>query len=237
VNPTAADTVLPSVMKQLMLHRVSHSGLRSTVKSGRIGRPGGSLWPASKAGARGGSGRLSRTIVASVAACLLAGCDGSTGGRGSLAEEATTAPATPAPDPATPGNPAGSGDPPGPESTVPSTPTAPAGTIPAEWAGTWTGIVNQPASVLPQWTAVVVLPGAQPAGALTVDGRCRAEVRMLAATTTRLVARTVTISDPGVVCAAAGTATMVRISDDQASLTWIDADHAENVATGTLTRR
>jgi hypothetical protein len=135
---------------------------------------------------------VGRTIVAWLAGCVVAaGCDSPTAGRGTLAEDAR--PATPAPDPTTPGGTSGPGAP-SPTSPAPTRPTAAAETIPAALAGTWTGIVDQPASTLPQRTAVLALPAAQASGTLTVSGACRGVVAVQAATEVQLIARTVITS-------------------------------------------
>jgi hypothetical protein len=178
--------------------------------------------------------------VAVLAAVLVAGCSSQVAGRGTLAEGAGPIPS--GPGRAGPGTaaPSTSGPPPAPTTTATATtapaPTAPAGAIPAAFAGIWTGSVDQPGSVLPRWDAVLGLPQGRTTGTFKVGSFCSGVVTVLSASQVLLVGREVIISDPGNKCAAAGMITLQRTGANQVRMRWVDSDHADNTASGTLTR-
>ena len=117
---------------------------------------------------------------------------------------------------------------------MPTTPAGPA--IPVGFAGTWSGPVRQPNSVIPRWTAVLQLPHGQRAGTFTIAGYCRGPAVVLSASRTRLVLREIISSDPGNRCAASGTITLDAVGGGRLRMSWVDADHRDNTASGTLTR-
>jgi hypothetical protein len=167
--------------------------------------------------------------VLTAAVLATAGCDTQVVGRPTFAEPsrpATTPAAAPTGTPSTTG--------PAPTTQPSSTPAA--GTVPTEFGGTWTGNMNQPNSVLPHWLATLVLTAGRNGGTFTVGTICRGLVVVLSASPTRLTLREVIVSDPTSRCAASGTIAMQRTSPIRATMRWVDSDHADNIATGTLGR-
>ncbi len=190
--------------------------------------------------------RAARTVLlVGLAGCLLGGCAETVAGRGALQEGPFPGRPSAGPGTAGPGTPAPPSPPtpaptPTPTRTVTATPapprTPPPGTVPAEFAGTWTGPVTQPRSAIPRWTARLVLARGRRSGTFVVSGFCRGSMTLLAVSRTRLVAREVISSDPQNRCAASGTVTLRRTAADRATMRWVDSDHPDNVASGTLTR-
>jgi hypothetical protein len=169
--------------------------------------------------------------LAAVAAVLVAGCTTTVAGEGQLAAEAllpaTTTTAAPTSAPATT---------PAPTTTAaPTTPSKPPNTIQAPFAGTWSGPVRQPTGVIPRWTAVLSLPAGRPAGTFSIAGVCRGPALVVSAARTKLVLREIISSDPTSRCAASGTITLVP-SGGRLRMTWVDADHPTNKASGVLTK-
>jgi hypothetical protein len=184
----------------------------------------------------GGSRGIGPAAVGVLTAAVLAtaGCDTQVVGRPTFAEPprpATTPAAQPTGTPSTTG-PATTG--PAPTTQPSSTPAA--GTVPTEFGGTWTGNMSQPNSVLPHWLATLVLTAGRSGGTFTVGTICHGPVVVLSASPTRLTLREVIGSDPTNRCAASGTITMQRTSPIRATMRWVDSDHADNIATGTLGR-
>jgi hypothetical protein len=178
--------------------------------------------------------RDARRPVVGVVACavLAAGCVSHVAGTGTYAAGAGPPTTTPAAEPTTP--PASA--PVAPTSTAVPAPSAPPSSVPAVFAGTWTGQANQPGSVLPRWNAVLVLTEGRPLGTFTVVGFCSGVIAVHTADQTRLVGREIITSDPQNTCAASGTLTVLRTGPDRANLRWVDDTHADNVATAILTR-
>jgi hypothetical protein len=96
--------------------------------------------------------------------------------------------------------------------------------------------MNQPGSVLPHWAAVLVLPQGRSTGTFTVAGFCRGVVTVQVANQTVVRGLEVINSDPNNKCAASGTFVLQRTGTNRASLRWVDSDHPDNTASGTLTR-
>jgi hypothetical protein len=96
--------------------------------------------------------------------------------------------------------------------------------------------MRQPTGVITTWTAIIVLRQGAKTGAFSVAPYCRGGFVVIAASSTRLVLRDVITSDPSNRCAASGTIRMRRTGANRATASWVDADHADNTAAGTLTR-
>jgi hypothetical protein len=168
--------------------------------------------------------------LAAVVLVLAAGCTTTVAGEGQLAAEAL------APAPTTTSAPTSAAPTAAPSTTAaPTTPSAPPDTIPASFAGTWSGPVRQPTGTIPRWTAVLSLPAGRPAGTFTVAGICRGPALVISAARTRLVLREIISSDPTSRCAASGTITLVP-SGGRLRMTWVDADHPTNKASGVLSK-
>lgn len=122
-------------------------------------------------------------------------------------------------------------------SRAPTTPATPPGSIPAAFAGTWSGQANQPNGVIRHWKAVLVLAAGRTAGTFQVAPYCRGAIAVRSASSTRLVGVEVIVSDPRSTCAASGIVTLQRTGPNRATMRWVDNDHPANIATATLTRR
>ena len=186
-----------------------------------------------------------RVAVGGLAVCLLVatGCESELAGTGGYAEAGLPTPgpstAGPASTPATSTASGTSGPPSSPTRTAtprPAPSTTVPGTIPAAFAGTWTGPMRQPTGVITSWTAVIVLRTGTRSGVFNASPYCRGTYVVLAASKIRLVLREVTTSDPSNRCAASGTVTLGKTSATRARARWVDSDHADNTATGILTR-
>lgn len=183
-----------------------------------------------------------RVLLAVVVVGLLAGtgCTRSVEGRGELAVEvpvppsataAPSSPSTPAPAPSTP---APAPSTPAPRPTGPAAPAP--GTVPTAYAGIWRGVMSQPRSVLPSWTAVLVLPAGRRAGTFLVAGVCSGTATVLSASEAALVLRETIQQDPSGRCASAGTVTLTRAGGGRLRMSWVDAAVPDNVASGILDR-
>lgn len=176
-------------------------------------------------------------VACALLACamLAAGCQTQVAGKGTIAAASSQATTTSAPG--TPTSTASPTPTATPTADPTTTPPAPANTVPAAFAGTWTGRADQPGSVLPHWSAVLVLPQGRTAGTFAVATFCTGVATVLAATQTRLIAREVITSDPRDKCAASGIITVQRTAANRATMRWVDTDHPDNTATATLVRR
>ena len=154
-----------------------------------------------------------RFLASGCVACavLAGGCGTQVAGRGSLAEEAL-----------------------GPTSTAVPTIDAPPGTIPEVWAGTWSGLMDQPDDAVPHWQMVVRLFKGTLSGTLS-GGYCRGSVAVAQLSKTRLVARVAVDFDPLGICSASGTLTLQPSGINLVSARWVG--RTGKVSTGTLRLR
>jgi len=154
-----------------------------------------------------------RFLASGCVACavLAAGCGRQVAGRGSLAEEALA-----------------------PTSTAAPTINAPPGTIHEEWAGTWSGLMDQPDEAVPHWQMVVTLFKGTLSGTLS-GGYCRGSVAVVQLSKTRLAARVAVDFDPLGICSASGTLTLQPSGINLVSARWVG--RTGKVSTGTLRLR
>jgi hypothetical protein len=183
------------------------------------------------------AGALGGAVLAGV---FGTGCASDVSGTGLYAES----PATQLPVPGGTETPSGTPDPT--PSTSPSTqpsqlpassapPAVPS--FPAAFAGSWTGQINQPSSTLPQWTALLTMPGGTMQGTFEIAGYCKGVLTLLSTSANRLIAVERITSDPKDVCANSGGVTLELSGANRATFRWVDYSDNGNVATGTIARR
>jgi hypothetical protein len=142
--------------------------------------------------------------------------------------------------PSSGGAPSGSGVPSGfplPTSGLPPVPSGPTlPTFPASFVGTWRGLMAQPNSTLPTWTAVLTMPAGAYQGAFEVSGHCKGILTLLSVGATSVLAVERITSDPGDVCANVGGITLTPAGGGMLRCEWFDYSDDKNVARGTLTK-
>jgi tRNA A-37 threonylcarbamoyl transferase component Bud32 len=128
-----------------------------------------------------------------------------------------------------------SGTPSGQAGAVPG--PASATTIPAAFAGTWTGRVRQPKGNPKVWTEVLTLRRGEGTGSFVETPiLCRGIITVESASSRRLVGLMIATSDPNGRCAASGTVTLQLVTSRSMTMRFRDTDDASNVASATLVR-